>query len=327
MLICFSTIEIGGVDLIKAENLIKRYGSINAIDHFSIQVDRGEMAGLFGPGSSGKTTIIQVLQALIPKTKGEIEIMGKPMTSISYEIKRKIGYVPEEICLFQELNVYENIDYFCSLYIREKKKREELVEETIKTMGIFDFWKFYPYQLNQGLLRKVNMACGIAHRPEILFLDAPMEGVDIQSSKALIDRIIHFHQEGMTIIYATHNAEEVEALSGKIYMMDRGKCLASGTKEELKEMIGIQEKISIEAYHISEQVLTELKGLPHVCDVTYHGDQLILKSQNGTHNLLNILNFLQENEVSMGSVYSERPTLNDVFLEITGKEYEKREDI
>lgn len=223
--------------------------------------------------------------------------------------------------------MYENIDYFCSLYIKDKKKREELVEEVIKDMGIFDFWKFYPYQLNQGLLRKVNMACGIAHKPEILFLDEPMEGVDIQSSRALIDRIIRFHQDGMTIIYATHNAEEVEALSGRIYMMDKGKCLVSGTEKELKEMIGIQEKISIEAYHISEQVLEELRRLPHVCDINYHGNQLTLKSQNRKHNLLNILNFLQENEVSMGSVYSERPTLNDVFLEITGKEYERREGI
>ena len=294
--------------MIKAENIIKRYGKINAVDHFSIQVNKGEMVGLFGPNGSGKTTTLQVLQALISKNKGEIEIFGKPMTSLSYETKRKIGYVPEEICLFGDLSVYENIDYFCSLYIKDKKKREELVEEVIKDMGIFDFWKFYPYQLNQGLLRKVNMACGIAHKPEILFLDEPMEGVDIQSSRALIDRIIRFHQDGMTIIYATHNAEEVEALSGRIYMMDKGKCLVSGTEKELKEMIGIQEKISIEAYHISEQVLEELRRLPHVCDI-------------------NILNFLQENEVSMGSVYSERPTLNDVFLEITGKEYERREGI
>ena len=199
--------------MIKAENIIKRYGKINAVDHFSIQVNKGEMVGLFGPNGSGKTTTLQVLQALISKNKGEIEIFGKPMTSLSYETKRKIGYVPEEICLFGDLSVYENIDYFCSLYIKDKKKREELVEEVIKDMGIFDFWKFYPYQLNQGLLRKVNMACGIAHKPEILFLDEPMEGVDIQSSRALIDRIIRFHQDGMTIIYATHNAEEVEALS------------------------------------------------------------------------------------------------------------------
>ena len=234
--------------MIKAENIIKRYGKINAVDHFSIQVNKGEMVGLFGPNGSGKTTTLQVLQALISKNKGEIEIFGKPMTSLSYETKRKIGYVPEEICLFGDLSVYENIDYFCSLYIKDKKKREELVEEVIKDMGIFDFWKFYPYQLNQGLLRKVNMACGIAHKPEILFLDEPMEGVDIQSSRALIDRIIRFHQDGMTIIYATHNAEEVEALSGRIYMMDKGKCLVSGTEKELKEMIGIQEKISIEAY-------------------------------------------------------------------------------
>ena len=313
--------------MIKAENIIKRYGKINVVDHFSIQVNKGEMVGLFGPNGSGKTTTLQVLQALISKNKGEIEIFGKPMTSLSYETKRKIGYVPEEICLFGDLSVYENIDYFCSLYIKDKKKREELVEEVIKDMGIFDFWKFYPYQLNQGLLRKVNMACGIVHKPEILFLDEPMEGVDIQSSRALIDRIIRFHQDGMTIIYATHNAEEVEALSGKIYMMDKGKCLVSGTEKELKEMIGIQEKISIEAYHISEQVLEELRRLPHVCDINYHGNQLTLKSQNRKHNLLNIVNFLQENEVSMGSVYSERPTLNDVFLEITGKEYERREDI
>lgn len=307
--------------IIKAENLVKRYKSINVVDHLNIEVRKGEMSGLFGPAGSGKTSALLVLQSLIPFQKGYVELFGKHFQSRSIDIKYKTGYVPAEPSFYAELTVYQNVDYFCGLYVTKKQEREALVLASIQSMGLREFWKFYPHQLSEGLLRRLNIACSVAHKPELIFWDEPSEGADLLSSRLIMDYMIKLNQQGITILYATHQADEVEKLSGKIYLMDRGKCLAEGTKEQLKEMIGIQEKITIEVYHLTDDILEELKGLPNVCDVNYYNRQLTMKSQNGKHNLVNILNFLQEKECSIGCVYSERPTLNDVFLEITGKEW------
>lgn len=313
---------------VKVTSLVKRYGNLNAIDHFNLQVNNGEMAGLFGPDGAGKTTALLGILQLIPCNKGQVELFGCSAAHGSWAaIKEKIGYVPQDIAVYQELTVYENVEYFCGLYVKEKERRIGLSEEAVEFMGLRDFRKFYPHQLNMSLLKKLNMACGIAQKPELLILDEPVSDVDIINSRMIREKIIELNQRGTGIIYTTHDAEDVEALSGKIYMLDQGRTIASGTKEQLKEMIGIQEKITLEAYHLPEEVLKELKELPNVCDVNYHSNQLALRSQKGKHNLINILNFLQERNVSIGSVYSERPTLNDVYLEMTGRELFYHEDI
>lgn len=312
--------------VIQAQNLVKRCGSSNAVDHVSLTLGEGEMAGLFGPGGSGKSMIIKVLLSLTRLNKGEAEIFGRKL-ELYPQLKRKIGYVPQEPILYRELTVYENVEYFCGLYIRDKKERMRYAEEAVEWLGLRDFWKFYPRQLNESLLRRLNFACGVAHKPELLLLDDPVSDMDMLGSHVICEKIIELNQKGTAVLYTTRSAEDVESLSGRIYMLDRGKVLAQGTKEELKEMIGIGEKITVETWHLQQEVLNELKTLPNVCDVAYHSGQLTMKSGNGKHNLVNILNFLQERDVAMGSIYSERPTLNDVYLEMTGKELGTNETI
>ncbi|MBO5278916.1 MAG: ABC transporter ATP-binding protein [Lachnospiraceae bacterium] len=305
--------------VVKIQNLVKRYGSGNAADHVSLLLEEGEMAGVFGPGGCGKSTVIKSILGLTKVNRGEIELFGRKLENAP-QLRRDIGYVPQEPILYQELTVYENIEYFCGLYVKDKKQRIQDAEEAVEWLGMRDFWKFYPRQLNESLLKRLNFACGIAHKPSLLLLDDPMGDIDLLGSHVIREKIIELNQKGTTILYTTRNAEDVEILSGKIIMLDRGRVIAQGTKEELKEMIGIGEKITIEAYHLGDDILDELKTLPNVCDVAYYSGQLTMKSGNGKHNLINILNFLQERDVSIGSVYSERPTLNDVYLEMTGKE-------
>lgn len=312
--------------VIQIQNLVKRYGSSNAADHVSFLLAEGEMAGIFGPGGCGKSTLIKSILGLTRVNRGEIELFDRKLENAP-QLRRDIGYVPQEPILYQELTVYENIEYFCGLYVKGKKQRMEYTEEAVEWLGLRDFWKFYPRQLNESLLKRLNFACGIAHKPALLLLDDPMGDIDLLGSHVIREKIIELNQKGTTILYTTRNAEDVEILSGKIIMLDRGRVIAQGTKEELKELIGIGEKITIEAYHLGDELLDELKALPNVCDVAYYSGQLTLKSGNGKHNLINILNFLQERDVSMGSVYSERPTLNDVYLEMTGKELAANEII
>ena len=269
--------------IVDVRNLVKRYGDVLALDHFNLQIEQGEVFGLLGPNGSGKTTTINCILQLLTYDKGEIELFGQPMKPTSYELKRRIGVVPQDVAVFDELNVRENIDYFCGLYVTDAAERRALVDEAIAFVGLEDYAKFRPKKLSGGLKRRLNIACGIAHKPELIFFDEPTVAVDPQSRNSILEGIQRLNAEGATVVYTSHYMEEVEQICSRIMIMDRGESLACGTKDDLVRMVSL------------------------LCD-------------NGPHNLANILGVLQERAVVFGRVYSEPPTLNDVFLEITGKE-------
>lgn len=306
--------------VIKIENLVKRYKDIVALDHFNLDIKEGEIFGLLGPNGSGKTTTINCILALLTYDKGNIEVFGRPMEPDSYDLKRDIGVVFQNVAVFDELTVYENIDYFCGLYVHDKKTRQQLVEEAIEFVGLKDFLKFYPKKLSGGLLRRLNIACGIAHKPKLIIMDEPTVAVDPQSRNNILEGIVELNKQGATIIYTSHYMEEVEQICTRIAIMDKGKNLAIGTTEELKLMIKTGETIMVEVLGLTESNLTDIKQIKHVFSVSYENNQLKIKCSGGKHNLIRILNYLQDNSISFGRVFSELPTLNDVFLEITGKE-------
>ena len=306
--------------LVKIENLVKRYGDLIALDHLNLEIKEGEIFGLLGPNGSGKTTAINCLLSLLKFDKGNIEIFGKEMTPSSYDIKHNIGIVMQNVAVFEELNVYENIDYFCGLYVTDKKKRKELVEEAIEFVALKDFVKFQPKKLSGGLLRRLNIACGIAHKPKLIILDEPTVAVDPQSRNNILEGIKRLNEQGATVIYTSHYMEEIEQLCSRLAILDKGKVIASGTKEEVKGMISLGEKIVVEAFNINEDHLDKIREIPNVIDVELRENILTIRQKNGASNLVNIMNFIAENAISYGKIYSEHPTLNDVFLEITGKE-------
>lgn len=306
--------------VIKINNLVKRYKELVAVDHFSLSINEGEIFGLLGPNGSGKTTTINCILSLLSYDKGSIEIFGKEMKPDSYGLKRQIGIVMQNVAVFDSLTVYENIDYFCGLYISDRKLRRQYVQEAIDFVELNDFVKFYPKKLSGGLLRRLNIACGIAHKPKLIILDEPTVAVDPQSRNKILEGIVKLNEQGSTIIYTSHYMEEVEQICTRIAIMDKGKNLALGTKDELKQMIKKSETISIELLGISEEDMAAIKNIRHVYKVTYEEHRLNILCSGGKHNLIRILDYLQSKELSFGRVYSELPTLNDVFLEITGKE-------
>ena len=232
--------------VVKIENLVKRYGDLLALDHFELEVKEGEIFGLLGPNGSGKTTAILCMLALLKFSKGSIELFGKEMRPDSYDIKRDIGIIMQNVAVYEELTVYENIDYFCGLYVGDKSERRALVEEAISFVGLEDFRKFYPKKLSGGLLRRLNIACGIAHKPKLIILDEPTVAVDPQSRNKILEGIVELNRQGATIIYTSHYMEEVEQICSRVAIMDKGKVIASGTSAELKSMIRTGEKITIE---------------------------------------------------------------------------------
>lgn len=306
--------------VIKIENLVKRYNELVALDHFNLEIEEGEIFGLLGPNGSGKTTTINCILALLSFDKGSVEVFGENMAPNKYRLKRDIGIVFQNVAVFNELTVYENIDYFCGLYISNKNTRKQYVEEAIEFVGLSDFKKFYPKKLSGGLLRRLNIACGIAHKPKLIIMDEPTVAVDPQSRNKILEGIVELNKKGATIIYTSHYMEEVEQICTRIAIMDKGRNLAIGTKEELKMMIKTGETINMEVLQLEDKYIEEIKQINHVYQVDYKDNKLHIKCSKGKHNLIRILDYMQNNQIAFGRVYTELPTLNDVFLEITGKE-------
>ena len=307
-------------DIIAVDNLVKHYGDVVALDHLTLRVAPGEVFGLLGPNGSGKTTAINCMLQLLTYDKGTIHLFGEAMTPTRYDLKRRIGIVPQNVAVFEELTVRENIDYFCALYVPDKAKRHALVDEATTLVGLEDYVKFRPRKLSGGLMRRLNIACGIAHKPELIFFDEPTVAVDPQSRNAILEGILQFNKQGSTIVYTSHYMEEVEEICSRIMIMDQGHALATGTNDELKAMIGTGERIRVEVGAIGADTLSALRELPSVAEAVFNGEILEVTCTNGTHNVADVLGVLASKQVATGRIYAEPPTLNDVFLEITGKE-------
>jgi len=307
-------------EIIKVEGLVKRYKELIAVDNFSMKVEEGEILGLLGPNGSGKSTTINCILSLLSFDKGNIEIMGKKMSPKAYDLKAQIGVVPQEMAVYDSLTVEENIDFYCGLYIKDKKLRAQYVNEAIDFVALNDFRKFRPKKLSGGLKRRLNIACGIAHKPKIIIFDEPTVAVDPQSRNKILEGIEELNRKGATIIYTSHYMEEVERLASHIVIIDKGNAIAEGTVDELKGMIKTSEYISIEVKGLEDEVLTAIRSISNVFRVDYDGSVLKIEAGSGKHNVLDIVNLLQEKGYSMKRISSEQPTLNDVFLELTGKE-------
>ena len=186
--------------------------------------------------------------------------------------------------------------------------------------GIGDFKKFYPKQLSGGLLRRLNIACGIAHKPELIFLDEPTVAVDPQSRNNILDGIKKLRDNGATIVYTTHYMEEVEIICDRIIILDKGKILAQGTTDELKKKANIEEKITVEMQNIDESIINQIKSFENVENAVFNINTLVVTYKKGNDNLGKLIKYLKDNKVTYNKIFSERPTLNDVFLELTGKE-------
>ena len=281
------------MNIVAVDNLVKRYNEVLALDHFSLHIESGEVFGLLGPNGSGKTTAINCILQLLTYDKGTIELFGQTMRPSSYDLKRRIGIVPQNVAVFEELTVRENIDYFCALYVNDRAKRRDLVDEAIafvgETLGPF-------------------------------YLQDPTVAVDPQSRNAILEGIQNMNRQGSTVVYTSHYMEEVEEICTRIMIMDHGQALATGTNAELKAMIGTGEKIQIDVPELDEATLARLDALPHVTRTLYREGTLELACQNGTHNVSDVLAVLQRDGAQFGRIYAEPPTLNDVFLEITGTE-------
>lgn len=306
--------------VIEVRGLVKKYKELTAVDNLDLDVKKGEILGLLGPNGSGKSTTINCILSLLKKDAGTVKIFGEPMSPDAYDIKRRIGVVFQDVGVYDELSVYENIDYFCGLYISDKAKRKELVERALDLVSLNDFVKFKPKKLSGGLLRRLNIACGIAHRPEIIILDEPTVAVDPQSRNSILEGIKKLNDEGSTIIYTSHYMDEVDFLCDDIVIIDKGKVIAKGTSEELKDMITMNEKISFTSKNLNDDVINKIKAFEHLLSYENKDGSIKLSFAHGDGYLMKLIKLLDDNGIRYSSLNVEKPSLNDVFLELTGKD-------
>ena len=306
--------------IIEVRGLTKKYEDLVAVDNLDLDLYKGEILGLLGPNGSGKSTTIACILSLLSKDSGSIKIFGEEMSPTSYDIKSKIGVVFQDVGVYEELSVYENIDYFCGLYIRDKKKRKAYIQETVDLVGLGDFLKFKPRKLSGGLLRRLNIACGIAHKPELIIFDEPTVAVDPQSRNNILEGIKKLNKDGASIIYTSHYMDEVESLCDYIVILDKGKVIAKGDSDSLKDMIDLEEKISFESDNISDMAIQKIKSIDSLIDFSVSGRLVKLSFSKSNNNITKLIDIFDTYGVDYDHLSSSRPSLNDVFLEITGKE-------
>ncbi len=306
--------------IIEVKGLTKKYEDLVAVDNLDLDLYKGEILGLLGPNGSGKSTTIACILSLLSKESGSIKIFGKEMSPDSYDIKSKIGVVFQDVGVYEELSVYENIDYFCGLYIRDKEKRKAYIKETVDLVGLGDFLKFKPKKLSGGLLRRLNIACGIAHKPELIIFDEPTVAVDPQSRNNILEGIKKLNKDGASIIYTSHYMDEVESLCDYIVILDKGKVIAEGDSDSLKDMIDLEEKISFESDDISDMAIKKIKSIDSLIDISVSGRLIELSFSRSNNNITKLIDIFDAYSVDYDHLSSSRPSLNDVFLEITGKE-------
>ncbi|MGP1557007.1 ATP-binding cassette domain-containing protein [Peptostreptococcus stomatis] len=305
--------------MLEVKNVLKRFDDLVAIDNLSMDINKGEIYGLLGPNGSGKTTLINCILSLCAFEKGQIKVFDETMSATRYDLKSKIGYVPQEIAVFDELTVYENIDFFCGLYIQDKDIRKEYVEEAIEFVGLNDFRKYVSKKLSGGLKRRLNLACGLVHKPELLILDEPTVAVDPQSRNSILEGIVDLNKKGTTIIYTSHYMDEVEQICTKISIIDKGRLLATGDKYELKKLVGLTDTLILKDIDMAKLDLDQLEKIAGLGKVEVSANNLsigILDNMAISH----VFTYLENNDIFFKGMDIISPSLNDVFLEITGKQ-------
>lgn len=307
-------------NVIEVEGLTKDFQQLRALNKLTFQVRQGEILGLLGPNGSGKSTAINCTLSLLRFSSGSVKIFGKEMRPYAFDIKRRLGVVFQDVAVFDELTVAQNLEYFCGLYVADKRERAAMIAEAVQLVGLQDYLKFRPKQLSGGLLRRLNLACGIAHQPELIFLDEPTVAVDPQSRNNILDGIVTLRDRGATVVYTSHYMEEVEQICDRIIILDKGEIIAQGTINQLKQLSDIEEKVTLQGVELPPELKEKLENDPQIESVTSRNRTVQLVYRHGQNHVSALISQLSQADLAYESIYSERPTLNDVFLQLTGKE-------
>lgn len=307
------------MEYIVLKDLVKRYGSQVAVDNASLEIARGELFGLLGPNGAGKSTTIKLLVGLLKPDSGRITVSGLDISTNSRQIREMLGLVPQEIAIYQNLTAFENVTFFGSLYGLRGKKLFRYGMEALEFVGLADKAATKPRTFSGGMKRRLNIACAIVHKPPIIIMDEPTVGIDPQSRNHILESVKELNRMGQTIIYTSHYMEEVEALCGRIAIMDNGRIIACGSKDSLKDPTISGEKVLITANEDVSQVVSALEQVPGTRQVKVVEKSLDITTNRAQDSLQDILFVLAKSGVTIRNIRIQEPNLESLFLELTGK--------
>ncbi|SFE63143.1 ABC-2 type transport system ATP-binding protein [Paenibacillus catalpae] len=305
--------------IIEVRNLIKRYNDFLALDHISFSIREGEIFGLLGPNGAGKSTTISILSGLTGFDGGEVLFLGKKIGRNEMDSKRELGIVPQDIALFEDLTAQENLDYFGRLYGLKGKLLKDRVKEALAFTGLTERRKDRPKGFSGGMKRRLNIACAILHHPKLIIMDEPTVGIDPQSRNHIMQSIKELNRMGSTIIYTSHYMEEVEEICTKVAVVDRGRVIAQGTKEDLKSLVSSEEKIMVELSTVNFTMVEGIKKIESISECVVNGNRLDVVGKKGEKNVSRIIQVISESEADILSLNVEKPSLEAVFLTLTGR--------
>ena len=305
--------------VVKIENLVKKFGNTAAVDKITLGIEEGEIYGLLGPNGAGKSTTINMICGLLSPNEGTIEILGKDVRKNKIFAKRNIGIVPQDIAIYEDLTAYENVNFFAGLYGFRGKELKARVEEALEFVGLIDKAKSLPGSFSGGMKRRLNIACAIAHRPKVIIMDEPTVGIDPQSRNHILQSVKKLNEMGSTVIYTSHYMEEIEEICTRIGIVDHGKLIAEGTKEELKNSISDTNTVWVTVQSLKNFQTDELKEINGVISVELDENIVKISTSQDVNNLDKIISFFTEKGIHIKNVETKTPDLETVFLTLTGR--------
>lgn len=308
--------------MLSVNGLSKSYGERRAVDGVSFQVQRGQTVGLLGPNGAGKSTTVSMICGLIKADSGTVTLDGQPVGQGASAAKRKLGLVPQDLALYEELPAIENLKLFGALYGLKGAALNKRAEEVLALVGLTDRAKDKPSTFSGGMKRRLNIAAALLHDPQLLILDEPTVGVDPQSRNAIFDTLEALKAQGRSLIYTSHYMEEVERLADHIVIIDHGKVLADAPPAELYRRLPAQAALQVELADVArvpaETLVSALAGLPGVAGVRHDGAQIDISLHAASH-AAPVLRWLDEQGHPLAHFSTARTKLEDIFLTLTGR--------
>ena len=306
--------------MLQVNDLHKKFKTTIAVNGVNLYLDEGESVGLLGPNGAGKSTTISMISTLLTPTSGEIRFKGADVLKKPDAIRPVLGVVPQEIALYEELTAYENMYFFGKTYGLTGEKLKNKITEVLELVGLTDRKKDRIKNYSGGMKRRINMAVSLMHEPELLIMDEPTVGIDPQSRSHILEMVRELNRKkGMSILYTSHYMDEVEKLCDRVYIMDHGQIIASGTKEELKSILSSEDTILIEAAQKPEQFISQLSEHPLIQQVVEVEQGYKVIVSKGDDLFADIFEIANASQVKVKGVHVQTPTLEDVFLHLTGR--------
>jgi ABC-2 type transport system ATP-binding protein len=305
--------------MLEVNGLSKSYGKQMAISGVSFRADRGETIGLLGPNGAGKTTTVSIIAGLLNADSGEFLIEGNKVKSDTDPLKLKIGLVPQDMALYDQLTARDNLTFFAALYSISGGSAKQAIDDALNLVALSDRASDKVKTFSGGMKRRLNLAAALLHDPQILLLDEPTVGVDPQSRNAIFDNLETLKKRGKTLIYTTHYMEEAERLCDRIVIVDHGKVVANDTLQGLHKLLPVTNVIAIELDRADRFKPEEMLALPEVKSAELEQSTLRVGVHDLSRDAPGVLRWLAEHGHSYHHVSSEQPNLETVFLTLTGR--------